>query len=168
MVLRDDNAIGRNSGLSGGPLPRLAFGSHAKRAIDIVAAITGLAIFAPLFVVSAIAVAAESRGPIIVREDRYALGNRRVRVFKFRTVSTGATDPSLTRIGRVLAETEIAELPQLLNVLRGEMSIIGPPLYIDPAKVLHYQDRVGSPSGVKPGLTNWASLTAGRGYFRRR
>jgi exopolysaccharide biosynthesis polyprenyl glycosylphosphotransferase len=118
-----------------------------KRAIDILGALAGLIIFGPLMLLAAIAVKATSKGPIIFAQERYGLNKRRFRMYKFRTMVTGAealqatleqmneasgpvfkikNDPRITPVGRILRKLSIDELPQLFNVLRGDMSLVGP------------------------------------------
>jgi exopolysaccharide biosynthesis polyprenyl glycosylphosphotransferase len=118
-----------------------------KRAIDIAGAVAALVVFAPVMIAAALAVAMTSPGPILFRQERYGLGKRRFTMYKFRTMVANAEalqstvealneavgpifkirrDPRMTPIGRWLRSTSIDELPQLFNVLRGEMSLVGP------------------------------------------
>jgi lipopolysaccharide/colanic/teichoic acid biosynthesis glycosyltransferase len=120
---------------------------RTKRVVDIFGAMSGLILTAPLSVLIAVAIKATSRGPAIYAQEREGLGGRRFRIYKFRTMRLGADrqqsklrqhseqdgpafkmshDPRTTRIGRFLRRTSLDELPQLLNVLRGEMSLVGP------------------------------------------
>ena len=94
---------------------------------------------------------------VILHEELYDYDNRIVRAFKLRLVKAYADEPTLSRIGRVLLDTGIPELPQLLNVLRGEMSIIGPRLYVGPQSVFAFP-ATARLSGLKPGLITWAPL----------
>jgi lipopolysaccharide/colanic/teichoic acid biosynthesis glycosyltransferase len=164
MVLRDEKSVARNgyAGLSG---DSAGFGvsRYTKRAFDIVAALIGLTLFAPLLLLSSIAIAIESRHPIIIREDLHGYDNRIVRAFKF-PLKANPNDPTLTRIGRMLHETGITELPQLLNVLRGEMSIVGPRLSVRPQEVFEFQV-LAKLNGVKPGLISWVPLVSHREPF---
>jgi len=121
--------------------------SRIKRALDIAGALTGLILFAPLFVVVAIVIKATSKGPVFFCQERYGLGRRIFRIIKFRTMVEDAEaaqtslehlnqnsgpvfkifkDPRVTKVGRFLRRTSIDELPQLFNVLKGEMSLVGP------------------------------------------
>jgi lipopolysaccharide/colanic/teichoic acid biosynthesis glycosyltransferase len=156
MVLRDKKTVARNgyARLSGDSVPDFGLGWYTKPAFDIVAALIGLTLFAPLLLLSSIAIAIESRRPIIIREDLHSYDNRIVRAFKFR-LKANPENPALTRIGRVLHETGIAELPQLLNVMRGEMSIVGPRLYVRPQDLFEFQ-AMAKLKRVKPGLISWA------------
>jgi exopolysaccharide biosynthesis polyprenyl glycosylphosphotransferase len=145
-----------------------------KRGLDIGGAAFGLILCIPLFVVVAILIKVTSRGPVLFRQERYGLGKRTFRIYKFRTMVQDAEaaqaalehmnqnsgpvfkifkDPRITRIGAFLRKTSIDELPQLINVLMGEMSLVGP-------RPLNMRD-VGRFSeawlmrrfSVKPGLT---------------
>lgn len=118
-----------------------------KRALDIVGAISGLVFCAPLFVIVAILIKSTSKGPVLFKQERYGLGKRTFRIYKFRTMVENAEasqaalehmnqnsgpvfkifkDPRITKVGGWLRKTSIDELPQLINVLRGEMSLVGP------------------------------------------
>jgi lipopolysaccharide/colanic/teichoic acid biosynthesis glycosyltransferase len=150
MRLDDGPAAARGS-------TALMLGSERlHRMFDFVAATTGMILLAPIFLVTAIAIKLESDGPIFIREPMFGHGKRRIRLLKFRMVSgygDGNTPARLTRLGRILCETGIDELPQLFNVLRGELSIIGPPPSRSPNPVLNK---------VKPGMIQWAQIVATR------
>jgi exopolysaccharide biosynthesis polyprenyl glycosylphosphotransferase len=144
-----------------------------KEAMDRLSAAVGLLILSPLFLALAIAIRLETPGPIFFRQRRVGLGGRRFDIIKFRTMVDGAesmrvelderneadgvlfklrSDPRITRLGRGLRRWSIDELPQLWNVLRGEMSLVGPrpPL---PAEVEQYETHVSRRLLVKPGMT---------------
>ena len=146
---------------------------RAKRIIDVVGASIGLVLAAPIMLLVALLLRLSSRGPIIFAQERCGLGGRRFRFFKFRTMIDGAEDrrasldhlnemtgpvfkiardPRITRLGAVLRKTSLDELPQLWNVLRGEMSLVGPrpPL---PEEVARYDAHQFQRLGVVPGIT---------------
>ena len=129
----------------------------AKRIFDTAAAATGLVLFSPLLLIAFIAIKLDSYGPAVVRENRYGYKNRPIKVLKFRLVEACAesdrTNSRLTRVDRILSQTGIDELPRLVNVLRGEMSIFGPPPSPHPKALLNR---------VKPGVTRWGQVVATR------
>jgi sugar transferase EpsL len=148
-----------------------AAGGAMKQAMDIVGALVGLVVGLPLFLVVAILVRLSGRGPIFFLQERAGRHMRPFTIFKFRTMRVDAdpfaesprqaADPRLTRIGRFLRETSLDELPQLWNVLRGDMSLVGPrPLYMSQAR--EFNDRQRRRLEVRPGLTGLAQI-AGRG-----
>jgi lipopolysaccharide/colanic/teichoic acid biosynthesis glycosyltransferase len=99
------------------------------RIFDCAGAILGAVLFAPIILIAAIAIRLDSHGPIFIRARRFGHRNRAIQVFKFRLASdcgVGSTGVRLTRVGRVLSGTGIDDLPQLYNVLRGELSLVGP------------------------------------------
>lgn len=146
-----------------------------KRAFDIAVASLALIALSPAFAVLAVLIALDSRGPVIFKQRRTGLNGRTFRIFKFRTMTTmedGAQvvqakvdDDRVTRIGAVLRVTSLDELPQLINVLRGEMSLVGP----RPHAIAH-DEQYGAqlPSYrqrflAKPGITGLAQVTGWRG-----
>ncbi len=142
-----------------------------RRAIDILGSLAGLAIFGPLMVAVAVAIRLDSPGPVIFRQRRAGQGGRPFWLLKFRSMRTdvdpygvsphSGDDPRLTLLGRRLRESSLDELPQLINVLRGEMSLVGPrPLYERQAATWNPRQR--RRLEVKPGLTGLAQ-TSGRG-----
>jgi lipopolysaccharide/colanic/teichoic acid biosynthesis glycosyltransferase len=139
----------------------------AKRLFDIVFSIIGLALSMPIFIFLAIRIKREDNGPVFYRGLRVGQNGKLLRMFKFRTMvvnaekiggpSTADDDPRITRTGRLIRRFKFDELPQLLNVLRGEMSFVGPR-----PEVKHYVDMFTEEEQiiltVKPGITDWASL----------
>ena len=126
------------------------------RVFDFAAAAMGVILLAPIFLVTSVAIKLDSDGPIFVREPMSGRGTRRIQLLKFRMVSgygEGNTPTRLTQLGRILCETGIDELPQLFNVLRGELSIIGPPPSPCPKPPLNK---------IKPGMIQWSQIVATR------
>jgi len=139
-----------------------------KRAFDIAASAAGLALLSPLLVAIAVAVRLDSPGPVLYRGRRMGRYGREFYIWKFRTMVTGADragpgitvadDSRVTRVGRLLRRTKLDELPQLVNVLRGEMSIVGPrpedPRYV----ALYTPEQRAQILSIRPGLTSPASV----------
>jgi lipopolysaccharide/colanic/teichoic acid biosynthesis glycosyltransferase len=148
--------------LDGGPAAarggtKLMLGSERiRRMLDLVAAATAVMLLAPIFLVTVIAIKLDYDGPILIREPMFGHGNRRIQLLKFRLVSGYKKDntrPRLTQLGRILCETGVDELPQLFNVLRGELSIIGPPPSPCPKPLLNK---------IKPRMIQWSQIVATR------
>jgi lipopolysaccharide/colanic/teichoic acid biosynthesis glycosyltransferase len=125
---------GENTGPAGpatiqDTIPAYELDQCIKRFFDIVAATTSLMLFSPIFLITSIAIKLDSPGPIFIHEALYGFNNRAIKVLKFRLVTVRAEgdrfNPTLTRVGQILSQTGIDELPQLFNVLRGEISIVG-------------------------------------------
>jgi exopolysaccharide biosynthesis polyprenyl glycosylphosphotransferase len=146
-----------------------------KRGFDILTAVAGLIVLSPLFLIVSIAIKLDSRGPLLFRQTRHGFNNERIQVLKFRSMTTledgeaftqaVKNDRRVTRVGRVLRRSNIDELPQLINVLVGNMSIVGP----RPHAVAHndlFRDKIAPFSrrhNVKPGITGWAQVNGFRG-----
>jgi exopolysaccharide biosynthesis polyprenyl glycosylphosphotransferase len=152
-----------------------AFQRAAKRALDVIGAVTAIACLWPLLSIVAIAIALGRPGPILFRQRRSGLNGRTFLIYKFRTMTVLEDGPDVkqacrndrrvTRIGKILRRASLDELPQLINVLKGDMSLVGPrphALAHDnkyKAHIRHYGDRYN----VKPGLTGWAQINGLRG-----
>src|SRR5712691_6354885 len=122
-----------------------------KRALDIITAVTGLIIFSPIFLLVTAAIQLDARGPIFRTQRRYCYDNKPVRIIRFR--------PN-TRIGPLLSRTGINGLPTLINILIGEMSIVGPCAYfITPSMILGERIlQLAQTDRLRPGLTGWAQV----------
>jgi putative colanic acid biosynthesis UDP-glucose lipid carrier transferase len=158
--------------------PRTLLELTVKRAIDVTIAAAALIMFMPLFVVTAITIRLESPGPVLFRQWRLGFNGRPFRIFKFRSMSVmedgdhvvqaKQNDRRVTQFGNWLRRTSIDELPQLINVLQGTMSIVGP----RPHAMAHdneFDKLVGKYAyrqRVKPGLTGWAQVNGFRGETR--
>jgi lipopolysaccharide/colanic/teichoic acid biosynthesis glycosyltransferase len=158
VTLQDNRSIdGANSGNAlTNIMPALRLGNAAKRLADVAVAKISLILFSPLLLIAYVAIRLDSTGPVVVRVRRYGYKNRPIQVLQFRLVETSAeADRSrsrLTRVGRILSQTGIDELPRLVNVLRGEMSIFGPPPSTHPDASLNW---------TKPGMIRrWAQIIA--------
>jgi len=139
-----------------------------RRMFDIVVAATALVVSSPLLALAIVAVQLESRGGAFYRQRRVGLHGREFEVLKLRTMVAGAEqigagmavnagDPRITRVGRILRRTSLDELPNLVNVLRGEMAIVGPRPTL-PSQVAQYTERERGRLAVRPGITGWAQV----------
>ena len=139
-----------------------------NRAVDVVIAGVGLAITGPLVVLAAVGVKLSDGGPVLYRQTRVGKDGADFELLKLRTMVVGAErigagyavdrgDPRITRIGRVLRRLSVDELPQLWNVIRGEMSIIGPRPTLR-YQVEQYDERQRHRLDVRPGITGWAQI----------
>ncbi|HSZ13064.1 MAG TPA: sugar transferase [Solirubrobacteraceae bacterium] len=139
-----------------------------RRAIDIVVSATALAVASPVIALAALAVRLETPGPVIYRQRRSGLRGREFDVLKLRTMVDGAehegaglainaNDARITRVGALLRRTSLDELPNLVNVLRGEMSLIGPRPTL-PVQVAQYTERQRGRLAIRPGITGWAQV----------
>ena len=139
-----------------------------NRALDIAGAGVGLAVTAPVLAAAAAAIKLEDGGPVLYRQRRVGLHGEEFELLKLRTMVVGAErlgagfainegDPRITRVGRVLRRLSLDELPQLWNVVRGDMSLIGPRPTLA-YQVERYTERQRRRLEVKPGLTGWAQV----------
>src|SRR3989449_804594 len=138
-----------------------------KRSFDLILSLLGLIVLAPVFAAVAVAIKIESAGPVFYRGVRAGRYGKAFRIFKFRTMvedadkiggpSSSADDPRITRVGNFLRRYKLDELPQLLNVVKGEMSLVGPrPEVLQ--EVLLYTEEEKRLLEVRPGITDWASI----------
>lgn len=141
---------------------------RGKHCFDFVCSVVGLVFLSPLFVVIAVWVRLDSDGPVFFRQVRVGRNGRPFKIFKFRTMYTDAAargrkitvgdDPRVTRAGRLLRKFKLDELPQLLNVIKGEMSLVGPRPEV-PRYVKYYPKEIRSRVlSVCPGITDFASI----------
>ena len=166
--------VGRLSGINIGRRPLNLAEIVLKRAFDLVAASLALALLAPLFAVLAALIRLDSPGPALFRQKRYGFNQQPFAVYKFRSMraETNAAfkqatrnDARITRIGAFLRRTNLDELPQLLNVIKGEMSLVGP----RPHALAHdrsFERRIALYArrhNVRPGITGWAQVNGLRG-----
>ena len=152
------------------------FNSMVKRSIDIFGALVAIILFSPIMLISAILVKTTSKGPLIFRQERVGLHNKPFYMYKFRSMAvqeikdekaawTTKNDPRVTGIGKIMRKTSIDELPQLFNVLKGDMSLVGPrperPQFVE--KFREEIPRYMVKHQVRPGMTGWAQINGYRG-----
>jgi lipopolysaccharide/colanic/teichoic acid biosynthesis glycosyltransferase len=139
-----------------------------NRALDLAGASLGLALASPFLAIAALGIKLEDRGPVLYRQRRVGQDGREFELVKLRTMVVGAEqqgagwavnrgDPRITRVGRTLRRLSLDELPQLWNVVRGEMSLIGPRPTLA-YQVEQYSSRQRKRLDVKPGITGWAQI----------
>jgi exopolysaccharide biosynthesis polyprenyl glycosylphosphotransferase len=148
----------------------------AKRAVDLIGSLFLIVLFSPVMIASVVGIKLSSKGPVIFKQERVGLHNKSFQMYKFRTMElqkpqaeakawTVKDDPRVTKIGRILRRTSMDELPQLFNILMGDMSIVGPrperPLFVE--KFKEEIPRYMIKHQVRPGLTGWAQINGLRG-----
>lgn len=144
---------------------------HIKRVCDFVIAGFGVIAISPILILTALAVRLESRGPIIFKQERLGYKGKTFKIYKFRSMVVGAEktgsgvysfkgDSRITRVGRFIRATSIDELPQLFNILKGDMSLIGPrpALTYHPWPLDQYTKHQRRMFDVLPGVTGWAQV----------
>ena len=137
-----------------------------KRLLDVVLSLAALILLSPVLLAAAVAIAVESGRPILFRQIRVGLGGREFRMYKFRSMvknaaaigpyHTATADPRITRVGAVLRRTSVDELPQLLNVLNGDMSLVGPRPDVPAQRELYSAEEWARRCSVRPGITGLA------------
>ena len=156
------------------PAARGFYNRVVKRCLDFILALFGLLILSPVILIAALLVRLSSPGPVIFRQRRLGLDGKEFDFYKFRSMVLNAEgtgsgvysakdDPRVTKVGRILRATSIDELPQLVNILKGDMSLIGPrpPLTYHPWPIEQYTEEQHHMFDVRPGITGWAQ-THGR------
>jgi lipopolysaccharide/colanic/teichoic acid biosynthesis glycosyltransferase len=141
-----------------------------KRLVDVVAAVSGLLLLAPVLAFIALAVRIDSEGPALFRQTRVGRDGRTFQILKFRSMYhaghsrdgaaqiTAAADPRITRCGALLRRTKLDELPQLINVLRGDMSLVGPRPEVPRYVAMYPPDARVEILSVRPGITDEAAI----------
>ena len=147
-----------------------------KRSMDIFMGVLALILFSPIMLVAIIGIKLTSKGPIIYKQNRIGLHNKEFEMYKFRSMMvqtdggdakkwTTSDDPRVTKFGKFMRKTSIDELPQILNVLKGDMSLVGPrperPFYVD--KFKEEIPRYMVKHQIRPGMTGWAQVNGYRG-----
>lgn len=140
-----------------------------KRIIDVIFSILGLIILIPVFLIVSIAIKIESKGPIIFKQKRIGKRKKYFTIYKFRTMRSDTpkdmpthmlknANGCITKVGSILRKTSLDELPQLVNILRGDMSIIGPrPALWNQDDLVEERDKYHA-NDIRPGLTGWAQV----------
>ena len=142
---------------------------HVKRVLDLLLSLTAIVVLSPLMLVLAVIIRTTSPGPVFFRQKRVGQGKTHFMIYKFRTMRTDAPkdqpthllkDPNayITPVGRFLRRSSLDELPQLINILKGEMAVVGPrPALWNQFDLIAERDRYGA-NDVRPGLTGWAQI----------
>lgn len=144
---------------------------YIKRFFDIFASLIGIVLLSPIMLITAVVIKLDSKGPVIFKQERLGKGGKVFLIYKFRSMCTGAEsmgtgqysfadDPRVTKVGKFIRATSIDELPQLFNILKGEMSFIGPrpPLTYHPWSIDEYTPEQFHMFDVRPGITGWAQI----------
>lgn len=144
---------------------------YVKRLLDIFISLIGIIILSPLLLITAIFIKIDSKGPVIFKQKRLGRYGKEFEIYKFRSMIQNAEkqgsgqysfkgDPRITRVGKIIRATSIDELPQFINILKGDMSIIGfrPPLTYHPKRISEYSEEQMRMFNVRPGVTGWAQI----------
>lgn len=142
---------------------------YLKRSLDVLLSIMGIVILCPVFLIIIIAIKWDSKGPIFFKQKRIGKGKKYFNILKFRTmyIDTPKDMPThllknperyITKVGKILRKTSLDELPQIFNILKGDMAIIGPrPALWNQYDLIEARDNGGS-NNIRPGLTGWAQI----------
>lgn len=140
-----------------------------KRAIDFVLALLGLIVLSPVFLLLVIAIKVDSRGPVLFKQKRVGIHKTYFNILKFRTmrIDTPKDTPThllknpeqyITKVGKFLRKTSLDELPQIINILKGDMAVVGPrPALWNQYDLIAERDKYGA-NDIRPGLTGWAQI----------
>lgn len=144
---------------------------YIKRLLDVLISLVGLIVLSPLLLIISLLISLGSKGPVIFKQERLGYKGKVFTIYKFRTMVDGAPnmgsglftnekDPRITKVGRLLRKTSLDELPQLMNVLRGDMSLVGPrpPVPYHPYKYEDYSEEQKLRFTVLPGITGYAQV----------
>lgn len=143
--------------------------AYVKRGMDFILALLGLIVLSPVFLILIAAIKLDSPGPVLFRQKRVGIHNTHFFILKFRTMRTDTPKDTpthllenpqqyITRVGRFLRRTSLDELPQILNIIKGDMAIVGPrPALWNQYDLITERDRYGA-NDIRPGLTGWAQI----------
>lgn len=143
--------------------------THIKRGIDFVLALLGLIILSPVFLILIVAIKLDSKGPVLFKQKRVGIHKTHFNILKFRTmrIDTPKDTPThllknpeqyITKVGKFLRKTSLDELPQIINILKGDMAVVGPrPALWNQYDLIEERDKYGA-NDVRPGLTGWAQI----------
>lgn len=147
------------------------YNKFGKRLLDTAISIPALALLSPVMLATAASIKLTSPGPVLFKQQRLGLNGKEFTMYKFRSMSVGAEhtgsgvysesgDPRVTKVGRIIRATSIDELPQLINIIRGDMAIVGPrpPLTYHPWPLEQYTEKQRHMFDVRPGITGWAQV----------
>ncbi len=145
----------------------MIYQKYIKRIFDFISSFIGLILLSPLFIIVALLIKAEDKGSVFFRQERVGQNGKTFKIYKFRTMVENAEklgaqvtkedDPRITKIGRILRKYKIDELPQLINVIKGDMSLVGPRPEVEKYVEIFKED-YKEILKVKPGITDYASL----------
>ncbi|SFF58779.1 Sugar transferase involved in LPS biosynthesis (colanic, teichoic acid) [Halobacillus alkaliphilus] len=147
---------------------------NVKNLLDKVFSLLGIIVLSPLLILVAIAIKLDSKGPVFFKQERLGLNGKVFKLYKFRSMCVGAEekgvyetkgDMRVTRVGRFIRKTSIDEFPQFINILKGEMSMIGPrpTLTYHPWPLEDYTEKQKKRFEVRPGVTGWAQINGRKG-----